>query len=389
MKVLGGGAAASIFVVVLSFLVSFVLYKKTIPLLRRLQKKGQPIRVDGPASHTTKRSTPTMGGLLIGSGIIFLTLLFIAAAFFIKTKMVQGTLISVINIKELIGLDNWGALDSDGHVVFDGSKWPVWIANLWKILGVMIIFIGYMVIGFLDDYKKVVTQDSYKGLSPRQKLAGQILVAIIGVLLMQYAVMDPWWFNLPFGLSFTVWWIYLPFSVFVIVGSSNAVNLADGLDGLATKVLLKSFFGYFLLALAYGHLDLSILLLITIGVLLGFLLFNKYPAKIFMGDVGSLSLGGLLGAISVALKLEYLLPIIGAVFVIETLSVILQVYYFRKTGGKRLFLMAPLHHHFEQKGWSEAKVVCYFNGLAWVCLIVGMLTWGFLQGKLLFNYFGS
>lgn len=387
MKVLAVGAGASVFVVALGFFLCFLLCKALIPILRNWQKKGQPIRVDGPSSHVSKRSTPTMGGLFIGGAIVFLTLLFIAVAFFMKEKIVQGTLVSVINIKELLGVDNWGTLDRDNHIVFDTARWPVWIVNLWKILGVMVIFVGYMVIGFLDDYKKVAAQDAYKGLSPKQKLTGQILFAMIGISCIQYGVMDPWWFNLPFGLSFTVWWVYLPFATLVIVGSSNAVNLTDGLDGLATKVLIKSFLGYLFLALAYGHLDVSVLLLLTMGILFGFLKFNKYPAKIFMGDVGSLSLGGMLGAISVALKLEYVLPIIGAVFVIETLSVILQVCYFRKTGGKRFFLMAPLHHHFEQKGWKETKVVGYFNLLAWIFLFLGIVVWGFAQGKFLIKYF--
>lgn len=295
-----------------------------ICLLKYIQTNGQPIREDGPKHHISKAGTPTMGGVLI--------------------------IVPVI-LSSLVAPKLWGG------------------ANL----GVLFIFLGYAALGALDDLKKVIKRNSYGGITPRQKLYFQVIVAFIGWLIVN--------FNTPEDQSFTVYfpgfssvlnlgYIYVLFAVFIIVGASNAVNLTDGLDGLVTVPVISTLLFFlllmlwikpsFLVKLTEQEMDnLAHLIILIIGACLGFLYFNLYPAKIFMGDVGSLALGGLLGTISVVLKAEVLLAIAGFVFVIETVSVMIQIFHFRRT-GKRFFKMAPIHHHFEYLGWSEVGVVKLF-----------------------------
>jgi phospho-N-acetylmuramoyl-pentapeptide-transferase len=300
---------------------------KVIACLHAHQLKGQPIREDGPQSHLlTKKGTPTMGGFLILGAAILSMLLFC-----------------------------------------DLSNVFVWIG-----IGVLLI---YGAVGFADDYVKV-TKQTANAMTAKMKLVLQFSTALAAVLLICYATPAEHRFGLNFPYINVVWnlgWLYVPFAMIVMAGASNGVNLSDGLDGLAAG-LLGMVFGVFMIA-AYGlsaatalHLapemalasEAAVMCAAVIGGCLGFLWFNAKPAQVFMGDIGSLSLGAFLGVIAVMLKQEILLAIAGGVFVAESVSVMIQVWWFRHTGGKRFFKMAPIHHHFEQCGWAETKVVFRF-----------------------------
>jgi len=315
-----------------AFLFLFVVGPWFIRKLQKLQI-GQVVRDDGPASHMSKQGVPTMGGVLI---------------------------LGAMTISSLLWADLTNGL-------------------VWLVLGVTIFF---ALIGSIDDLKKIRKQNS-RGLSARGKLLFQVLGAsAVGIYLYIHPEYDGR-LSLPFIKSFQpdlgLW--YIPFAVLVIVGASNAVNLTDGLDGLAAGPLVISGSVYLIFSYIAGHAIVSSYLQIPyvqgagevavlcgamVGACLGFLWFNTYPAQVFMGDVGSLSLGGMLGAVSIIIKQEFLLAIVGGVFVMEAISVILQVGYFKMTGGKRIFLMAPFHHHFEKKGWLEPKVVVRF----WIISII-------------------
>ena len=296
-----------------------------IKKLKNLQV-GQPIREDGPTSHFQKAGTPTMGGVLIIFSVVLSTLL-------------------------------WADL-----------------SNLY-IFMVLLVTISYAAIGFVDDYRKQIKKDS-RGLPGRYKLLWQVIVGIlVGVLLY----MDPNFsteLSVPFLKDVTpnLGWLYIPFAIFVIVGTSNAVNLTDGLDGLAIGPVVIVAATYLVFAYVSGHVDFADYLLITfipeagelsvfcgtmVGAGIGFLWYNSHPAEIFMGDVGALSLGGAIGMVAVATKHELLLVIVGGLFVVETLSVIIQVGYF-KLKKRRILKMAPLHHHFELLGWPEPKIIVRF-----------------------------
>ena len=321
----------TIYAMITALVVCFVLGPWIIRKLESLQAR-QVIRTDGPESHLQKEGTPTMGGVMILAAIVIPTLL-------------------------------WA--DLTNHYV--------WL--------VMFITIGYGVIGFVDDYKKVV-EKSPKGLSARQKMFWQVLLAgSVGVFLfLKPGFSEELFF--PFFKKFhpDLWFWFIPFATLVIVGASNAVNLTDGLDGLAIGPVTINAATYMLFAYIAGHATLSAYLQIPrvvgagelaivcgamVGAGLGFLWYNSYPAEVFMGDVGSLSLGGTLGTIAVLTKQEILLVIVGGVFVVEALSVIFQVgsYKFR---GKRIFRMAPIHHHFELKGVAEPKIIVRF----WIITII-------------------
>jgi phospho-N-acetylmuramoyl-pentapeptide-transferase len=291
---------------------------------------GQVIRAEGPQTHKPKAGTPTMGGLLILTAALVPTLL-------------------------------WADL----------TNIYVWIA--------VITTAGFGAIGFADDYLKIVRR-SHHGLRPRYKMGNQILIGVaVGIVLLilnakglyNTRLIFPFFKNLIPELG---WW-YLAFAAFVLVAVSNAVNLTDGLDGLAISTFAIAAGAYTALAYVTGHrvfaeylllvrfapaAELTIFCGALVGASLGFLWYNSYPAEIFMGDVGSLALGASLAVVAILIKQELLLPIVGGVFVLEALSVILQVGYFKATGGKRLFRMAPLHHHFELIGWSEPKVITRF-----------------------------
>ena len=289
-----------------------------IPKLHAL-KFGQSIREEGPQSHQVKSGTPTMGGMMIILGLTVATLVF--------------------------------------------SPWTK------EVMLALFVILGHFLLGFLDDYIKVVRKHN-EGLKPRQKLLGQIiiagLVAVFGGLPTDLWV--PFVGNIDFGFFFYA------FMMFVMVGITNAVNLTDGLDGLASGTVAAASFFYMLVCAAMGKGELAVMLAATVGACLGFLKFNYHPAKIFMGDTGSLALGGVMAAAGILTHTELLLALIGFIFVCETLSVIIQVASFKST-GKRVFLMSPIHHHFELKGWSELKVVWVFWTVGLVMGILGLMVY--------------
>jgi len=320
-----------------AFLIVIIIGPRFIRLIQKLQI-GQVIRPDGPKTHFSKVGVPTMGGVLI---------------------------LLALSISVLL----WSNLTS---------------GLIWLLIGITLFF-GF--IGSVDDFKKIRKKNS-KGLSAREKFLLQILGAsIVGVYLYIHPEYDGR-LSLPFikGVQPDLGWWYIPFTVLVIVGASNAVNLTDGLDGLATGPIVISSSVYLIFSYLAGHAimanylqipfvtgagEVAVFCAAMAGACLGFLWFNTYPAEIFMGDVGSLALGGALGSVSIIIKQEILLAIVGGIFVLEAISVILQVGYYKLSGGKRIFLMAPFHHHFEKKGWQEPKVVIRF----WIIsIILGLLA---------------
>ncbi len=329
--------------VLTALIISFVVGPWIIAWLRRIQKEGQPIREDGPESHiVTKAGTPTMGGVLILLAISISTLL-------------------------------WADL-TNGYV--------------WAIL---IITVGFGLIGFTDDYLKL-THRSSKGLSGRIKLLAQILISLAATLwIMDISPQNmAQHLAVPFikDLLLNLGWIFVALAIFVMVGASNAVNLTDGLDGLAiVPVMIAAacfgfiaylvgnavFSNYLQIHYVPGTGELAVFCAALVGASLGFLWFNAPPAMVFMGDTGSLSCGGALGGIAVITKHELVLAIIGGVFVLETVSVIVQVVSFKLT-GRRVFRMAPLHHHFEKKGWQEPTIVIRFWIIASILALAGLAT---------------
>ncbi|MER2263083.1 MAG: phospho-N-acetylmuramoyl-pentapeptide-transferase [Psychrobacillus sp.] len=309
--------STTLITLIASFLVSVILAPIIIPYLRRM-KFGQSIREEGPESHQKKAGTPTMGGLIFLISIIVTTL----AISFIFDKLTTQSIV------------------------------------------LLLVLIGFGLIGFLDDFIKVVLKRNL-GLTSVQKLIGQIIIAIIAFFLLKLGPFDtsisiPWT-----DITLSLGQFYVAFLIFWLVGFSNAVNLSDGLDGLVSGTASVSFATFGVLALIYEQTDIAIFAFSVAGALLGFLLFNKNPAQVFMGDTGSLALGGALAMVSILVQQEVLLLIVGIIFVIETLSVILQVISF-KTTGKRIFKMSPIHHHFELSGWSERKVVTVFWAINFV-----------------------
>ncbi len=322
---------------------SFYIGPKVIRWLKSKQAEGQPIRLDGPESHIiSKKGTPTMGGLMILISVTISTLL-------------------------------WSDLKNP----------YMWI--------VLLVMLSFGMVGFFDDYLKLTKRNS-KGLSSRKKILGQAVFSLAAVLLIQMVV-TPTLANhisVPFfkHVLIDAGIFYIPFAMIVLIGASNAVNLTDGLDGLAIVPIMivagcfaliayligrTDFSGYLQLNFVAGAGELAVFCAALVGASLGFLWFNAQPAEVFMGDTGSLSLGGALGAISVITKHEFVLAIIGGLFVVEALSVIIQVVSF-KTRGKRVFKMAPIHHHFEKIGWSESKVVIRFWIIACIFALLGLAT---------------
>ncbi|MFJ3387118.1 phospho-N-acetylmuramoyl-pentapeptide-transferase [Lysinibacillus sp. NPDC086135] len=316
--------ATTLTILALAFIVTVILAPISIPLLRRL-KFGQSIREEGPQSHMKKAGTPTMGG------IIFLLAIILTA----------------------VGVGSFLDLFTTYTVVL------------------LLVLVGFGLIGLLDDSLKVVFKRNL-GLTSIQKLIGQIVIAVLAYFLLGS-------FDTTLAIPFTDWTIdlgnfYVAFLIFWLVGFSNAVNLTDGLDGLVAGTASIAFAAFGVIALFQKQADIALFAFAVTGALLGFLLFNANPAKVFMGDTGSLALGGALAMVSVLVKAELLLLLIGLVFVIETLSVILQVGSF-KLRKKRIFKMSPIHHHFELSGWSEWKVVLVFWSTALaVALIAVLLT---------------
>lgn len=329
--------------VMTALIISFLFGNQMIRWLKSVQGEGQPIRDDGPESHIiSKKGTPTMGGLLI---------------------------LVAFGISSLLWI-------------------PMASVYLWPVL---FVAIGYGVIGFSDDYLKIKRRDT-KGIPGRVKLIGQVGIAFIATLYLVEVTPDNFRYTLaipsfkdvllPLGM------LYVPFAIFVMVAASNAVNLTDGLDGLAIGPVIICALSFALIAYLVGNAvysdylqlhyvpgtgELTVMCGALIGAGLGFLWYNAPPASVFMGDTGSLSLGGCLGAMSVATRHELVLAIIGGLFVLETVSVIVQVISFKLT-GKRVFAMAPLHHHFEKKGWAEPTIVIRFWIISVILALIGLAT---------------
>lgn len=310
-------------IMLISFIISVVITKVEIPVLKR--KAGQNIREDGPQSHLSKAGTPSMGGIAI---IIAASLTTIGAAVM-------------------------GKIDGLGCAI------------------ILLVFVGFGLIGFFDDYLKVIKKNNL-GLRAYQKFGLQtILSVILAVYLANYTEGSTSVY-IPFAdiyVNFGTW--YIPFVVFVVLAMTNAVNLTDGLDGLASGVTAFISLFFAVAGFTYGIVTGAYFCSAMCGACLGFLVFNRNPAKVFMGDTGSLALGGGLAAAAILMKLELLLPIVGLLYVIEALSVVLQVGYFKISGGKRIFKMAPIHHHFEKCGFSEVQVVAGFWIFAVLCCVAG------------------
>ncbi|MDR4886592.1 phospho-N-acetylmuramoyl-pentapeptide-transferase [Fredinandcohnia sp. QZ13] len=312
-----------IYSIAIGFIISVILSPIFIPFLRRL-KFGQSIREEGPKSHQKKSGTPTMGGIIILVSIILTTIL-------VSTRL--------------------GELSVTTYLL-------------------LFVTLGYGVLGFLDDFIKVVLKRNL-GLTSLQKLLGQIAIAIIFYFIFKQnnfstAISIP---GTDFEFELGILYVFL--LIFWLVGFSNAVNLTDGLDGLVSGTAAIAFGAFAVLAWNQAQYDVAIFCVAVVGAVLGFLVFNANPAKVFMGDTGSLALGGAIATVAITLKLEILLILIGGVFVIETLSVIIQVISF-KTTGRRVFRMSPLHHHYELVGWSEWRVVVTFWTVGLLCAILGI-----------------
>ncbi len=307
--------------IISAFVLALVAGPVFIPMLTRM-KFGQMVRDDGPQSHLKKTGTPTMGGI-----IIVIPAAIVALAF---------------------------SKDKD-------------------MLLVLITTILFGLIGFIDDYLKIKNKRSL-GLSAYQKMAAQLFVAVFMAFVASGISQVGTKILIPFtGRFIDLGVMYIPFVVLVFVATVNSVNLTDGLDGLAGGITVVVLGFFSVIALAASHVGLLVFSGAMIGALLGFLRFNSHPAQVFMGDTGSLALGGAIAALAVITKLPFFILIIGAVYVVETLSVIIQVAYFKLTGGKRFFKMSPLHHHFELSGWAESKVVSVFIIVSIILAFVGIL----------------
>ena len=301
-----------------------------IPILRKL-KVGQIERNEGPASHLKKQGTPTMGGIIMIIAMII---------------SVTGTYIYL-------------------HATGNGE-----IGN--KLLPLLLISIGYGMIGFIDDFKKLVLKNT-EGLKPSYKMFGLLIIAVIYVLFLINGLKIGTETYIPFLKQYITipMFLYIPFAIVVILATTNAINLTDGIDGLSSSVSSIIITCLTVIGISNGIYEVSFFGSIVIGVTLGFLMFNVHPAKVFMGDTGSLMLGGVISGIALYLKMPLLLVIIALIPVIETLSVIIQVAYFKKTGN-RIFKMTPIHHHFELSGWRENKIVIVFSLITLVMCFIGL-----------------
>jgi phospho-N-acetylmuramoyl-pentapeptide-transferase len=305
-----------------SFLIAFILGVIIIPILKKL-KIGQIVRDDGPKSHLAKSGTPTMGGIII---LVAITITSIGVSF----------------------------------------KYP-------NILPVLFVTLGYGLIGLIDDFIKLILKNP-KGLKPSYKMLGLIFVAVAFVVYLVYSGFGTDTYIPIFKTYITLpAWLYIPSAVFIILACTNSLNLSDGLDGLATgiTIIIMTFFA--IVAILYGNKEITAFSAATIGACIGFLFFNLHPAKTFMGDTGSLALGGAFCSAALILKMPLILVIVAGICVIEAVSDILQVVYFRKTGGKRLFKMAPIHHHLELSGWKETNIVSLFWGITILLAIISFM----------------
>lgn len=316
----------TILAIIIAFAISAILCPIVIPFLHKL-KFGQQVRTDGPQAHLKKQGTPTMGGLVILSSIIITSLFYI-------------------------------------------RDYP-------RIIPVLFVTVGFGIIGFLDDYIKIVMKRS-EGLNPLQKLAGQIVITgIFAYYLLKSGevgttALIPFTGGFADGFYLNLGILFVPFVFFVVLGTDNGVNFTDGLDGLCTSVTILV--ATFMTIVALGEQSgISPITGAVVGSLLGFLLFNVYPAKVFMGDTGSLALGGFVASSAFMMQMPFFIPVVGLIYLVEVLSVIMQVSYFKATGGKRIFKMAPIHHHFELCGWSETRVVAVFSIVTAILCLVAYL----------------
>lgn len=305
----------------ISFVISAAAGPKIIGILRRL-KAGQTVRDDGPQTHLKKNGTPTMGGIIFLLGVV------VTCLFYVK-------------------------------------DYP-------KIIPVLFMTVGFGIVGFLDDYIKVVLKRS-EGLTPGQKMAGQLVVtAVFAYYMVKYSEAGLTML-VPFGPGLTIdlGWLSIPLLFFVVIGTVNGTNFTDGLDGLASSVTVIVAVFFSVVALGTGT-GIAPVTLAVAGGLLGFLLFNVYPASVFMGDTGSLALGGFVASVAYMLNMPLFLLLVGLIYMVEVLSVIIQVTYFKATHGKRFFKMAPIHHHFEKCGWSETRVVTVFSIIEAFCCLIAL-----------------
>ena len=318
-------------ILLLSFAVSTIISLIVIPILRKL-KVGQSEREDGPKSHLKKKGTPTMGGI-----ILIITIVLLSAFLYIDYATDEPEIAT-------------------------------------RLLPMVFVTIGFGLIGFIDDFKKVVLHNT-DGLSPKLKMLGLLIIAIAYVVMLVFNFENGTDIYIPFVHQYIIVThrIYIEFTVLVIIATTHVVNLTDGIDGLSTSVTTIILTCLTVISIIWDVKETTIFGCIIIGAGLGFLLFNLHPAQVFMGDTGSLLLGGAIAGIALYLKLPLLLIIIAIVPVIETLSVILQVAYFKKTGN-RLFKMSPIHHHFELSGWKENKIVSIFSLITLIMCMVGIMA---------------
>ena len=317
-------------VLIIAFIISIIMGFIIIPILKK-RKVGQIERDDGPQSHLKKQGTPTMGGIII--------------------------IITMV----LVVIGTYAYLSINGETD---------LAN--KLLPILLLTIGFGFIGFIDDFKKLVLKNT-EGLKPSYKMIGLLIISVAYVVYLVYGLKIETQTYIPIIKTYIDMptFIYIPFAIVVILGATNAVNLTDGIDGLSSSVCAIIITCLAIIGIRLQVYEVSIFASIVIGAVLGFLMFNIHPAKVFMGDTGSLMLGGVISGLALYLEMPLLLLVIALIPVIETISVMIQVVYFKKT-GKRFFKMAPLHHHFELSGWKENKVVVVFSVATLLLCIIGL-----------------
>ena len=321
------GTTAYALIAAIAFAVSMLATARMIPFMKQKQF-GQFIREEGPEAHLNKAGTPTMGGI----------------------AFILGITVAIIASMFMPGSDAMGKI------------------------AILLSMYAFGVIGFLDDFNKVAKKQN-EGLTPKQKL---VLQAAFGLALAIFMMSkEGTAMYIPFvRKTVDIGILYIPFVVFIEIAMANAVNLTDGLDGLASSnsAIVACTFAIIGMSVRGGNEPMAVAGQAVFGALIGFLMYNHYPAKIFMGDTGSMALGGVLSAMAIVGHMEWLLPIAGLIYVIEALSVIIQVTYFKKTGGKRVFRMAPIHHHFELGGWHETKVVKVFCVFTFLCCVIAYFS---------------
>ncbi len=320
-------------VLILSFIITVVLSLIIIPILRKL-KVGQIERDDGPESHLKKQGTPTMGGIIIAISIVMIC---VGLYYYYTHKTIEPQI-----AKNMIVL--------------------------------MLTSVGFGLIGFIDDFKKLVLKNT-KGLRPMAKMLGLLIVAVVYTVFLTKVVGNGTDIYIPFVKTTITMpiWIYIPFAIFVMLATTNAINLTDGIDGLSSSVTTIILTCLTVIGIIFNLKEITLFGSALSGACLGFLLFNLYPSKIMMGDTGSLLLGGAVSAMALYLKMPLLLLIIAIIPVFETLSVMIQVAHYKRTGN-RIFRMAPLHHHFELSGWKENKVVSVFSIVTLIACIIGIFA---------------